>query len=78
MNENFQMFQPMPQKGNCQCGGEIRNITNQINMLQQEVKRLERRILNIEKSMFSSNIHDIKPTPMEYNNLNYTNDNYMI
>jgi len=78
MNDNFQMFPPLPQKSNCQCSSEIRNITHQINMIQQEVRRLEKRILNIEKSLISGPLNELKPTPTEYNNLSYTNDNYII
>lgn len=78
MNDNFQMFPPMQQKTNCHCSGEIRNITNQLNILHQEIRRLERRVLNIEKSLINPTLNELKPTPMEYNNLNYTNDNYII
>lgn len=78
MNENFQIFQPMPHKNNCECRNEITNMINQINYLQQEIKRLENRILNIEKNMSLNNINHIKPTPIEYNNLAYTNDNYIL
>lgn len=78
MNDNFQTFPYIPQKSNCQCASEMRNITNQINMIQQEIRRLERRVFNIEKSLIGSSLNELKPTPMEYNNLNYTNDNYII
>lgn len=78
MNDNFQVFPFMQSKTNYQCSEEVRNITNQLNLLQQEIRRLERRILNIEKSLINPSLKDLKPTPMEYNNLNYTNDNYII
>ena len=78
MNDNFQPFPFIQQKANYQYNAEITNLTNQINVLHQEIRRLERRILNIEKSLIKPPLTELKPTPMEYNNLNYTNDNYIL
>ena len=60
----------------------MNNGLNQIEMLFQEIKRLERRINNIEKSLIPTPYNKIKPTPLDntsdYMNSNYTKDNYMI
>lgn len=75
-NENMLMFpQPIP---NANFNYEIKNILNQINGLHQEIRRLERRILNLEKNIIPTPLDELKPTPLEYNNMNYTNDNYII
>ncbi len=55
----------------------IESIIKQINFLSQEITRLERRILNLEKNSITG-LKDIKPTPLEYNNLNYPKENYII
>lgn len=75
-NENMQMFPQYIPNNNYNV--EIRNLTNQINILHQEIRRLERRILNLEKSSIPTPLNELKPSPMEYNNLNYTNDNYIL
>ena len=58
------------------------NILHQVDFLTQEIKRLERRILNIEKNMMPTPYNKIKPTPMEghsaFMNENYTGENYII
>ena len=78
MNDNFQMFSPLTPKNSCKCESEMRNVATQINILHQEIRRLERRIFNIEKSLINAPLNELNPSPMEYNNLNYTNDNYII
>ena len=70
-NENMQMFPQYIPNNNYNV--EIRNLTNQINILHQEI-----RILNLEKSSIPTPLNELKPSPMEYNNLNYTNDNYIL
>ena len=60
----------------------INDLFNRIDMITQELKRLERRILNIEKNLVPTPYNKIKPIPMENisNNMNnnYTTDNYII
>ena len=61
----------------------INNILNNIDFLTQEVKRLERKILNIEKNLMPPPIGSLKPTPIDsnastYMNNSYTKENYMI
>ena len=63
--------------------GFMNNNFNSIEMIVQEIKRLERRITNIEKSLIPVPYNKIKPTPLEataenYMNNNYTKDNYII
>ena len=55
---------------------------NKFETLSQEIKRLERRILDIEKRLMPVPYNKIKPTPLEnyseYMNKSYSTDNYMI
>ena len=57
---------------------------NQLNMLKQEIKQLERRVLFLEKNNTkNSNLYDINPTPMVQNKIEamnslYSRDNYII
>lgn len=81
MNNQTQMF-PRPQGNNCQCSYEMRTLSNQINRINQEIRRLERRITNIEKNFIPTPYNKITPMPIDNNDFNYlnnyTDDNYMI
>ena len=58
------------------------DLINRFETLSQEIKRLERRILDIEKRLMPVPYNKVTPTPLEnnsnYMNNNYTKDNYMI
>lgn len=57
---------------------------NQLNILRQDIKRLERRITFLEKNGVENyQLHNINPTPMVQNKIEamnnlYSRDNYMI
>lgn len=83
MNNYPQMINPEFDNINFQYGNEFRNINNQINMLSQEIRRLQRRLFNLEKNFMPRPYNKITPTPMsedtfDYMNSNYSKDNYMI
>lgn len=80
---NFPIFNPEFQNMNNNLELELKNIYNQINILNQEIKRLNRRVLSIEKNLIPTPYNKITPTPMneaiyEAMNNNYSKDNYMI
>lgn len=53
-------------------------------MIRQDMKRLERRLLSLEKNSIENNsLYNINPTPMVHNKIEamnnlYTRDNYII
>ena len=59
-------------------------INQQINYLKQEIERLNRRLLNLEKnSIENKSVYGIIPTPLTQNkieamNNSYSKDNYII
>lgn len=67
---------PMPENFN--------NISSQLNYIKQEIERLNRRLLNLEKnSIENNNLYNINPTQMIQNKIEainnlYSKDNYMI
>lgn len=75
-NQAPQMLFPFAPNNNIQINSFINDISKQVLALNQEVKRLERRITNIEKNLIpQKSPFNINPTPME-NDLNYINSNY--
>lgn len=51
-------------------------IQNQLDMIIQEINRLEERIINIERSIHNQKFNKINPTPVDSDNYTYINNNY--
>lgn len=77
MNNYPHMFNPNFGNVNLQFQEEITNINNQIRILNQDLKRIERRLFNLEKN-FLPNSYSAKlvPTQLNNNNFDYMNSNY--
>ena len=66
-----------------QFGEALININNQINYLNQEIRRINRRLSNLEKNLIPLPYDKLTPTPLNetsYESMNnsYTKDNYII